>query len=91
MKTIEEITMLTEAQEYDRIIKELQEAKESGQPLNEGVFKAVIGGLAGMAIGPAITKAICKVLGIDVNGQFGKLVTSRLVTTAIGYELGLNK
>lgn len=83
--------IITESQEYDRLIKELQEAKESGVPLNEGFFRAVLGGLTGMAIGPAITKAVCKVLGIDINGQFGKLVTSRLITTALGYELGLNK
>lgn len=64
------------------------EKLEKGEEIDEGVFGAIIGGAAGALIGPAIGKAMCKALGVDEKGNFGKLLTSRLVTTAIGIALG---
>lgn len=95
MKTLNELTQennqINEAMMYDDMIQKLQEAKEAGKPINEGLFGAVIGGLAGITIAPSIMKAICKILGIDVKGQFGSLITSRLVLTALCTEMGWKK
>ena len=33
-------------------------------------------------------KAICKILGVDERGQFGSLLTSRMMTTALGAAMG---
>lgn len=76
---------------YDEMIQKLTEAKEADMPIEEGIMGAIIGGVAGMTFAPAIMKAVCKILGIDPKGQFGNLLTSRLVLTALGVELGLNK
>ena len=59
-----------------------------GEEIDEGFLGALVGGAAGALAGPAIGRAICKALGIDENGTLGKLITSRLVTTAIGIALG---
>jgi len=75
-------------QEAEKTYNILVEKLEKGEPIEEGLFGSIIGGAAGFLIGPAIGKAICKALGIDENGTFGKLLTSRLVTTAIGAALG---
>jgi hypothetical protein len=56
--------------------------------MDEGLFSALLGGVAGATIGPAIMKAVCKILGIDQNGTLGKLLTSSLVMGALGAELG---
>ena len=76
---------------YDEMIQKLQEAKESGKAIDEGLFGAIVGGVAGITIAPSIMKAVCKVLGIDVKGQFGSLITSRLVLTALCTEMGWRK
>ena len=73
---------------YDDMIKKLQEAKESGTPIDEGLLGAVIGGIAGVTIAPSIMKAVCKILGIDTKGQFGSLITSKLVLAALCTEMG---
>ena len=95
MKTLDELTQehtqITESMMYDDMIKKLQEAKESGTPVDEGLFGAIIGGVAGITIAPSIMKAVCKVLGVDVKGQFGSLITSRLVLTALCAEMGWRK
>ena len=95
MKTLDELTQehnqITESMMYDDMIKRLQEAKESGTPVDEGLFGAIIGGVAGITIAPSIMKAVCKVLGVDVKGQFGSLITSRLVLTALCTEMGWRK
>lgn len=69
---------------YEEVLKKIKE----GDELDEGFFGALVGGAAGALAGPAIGRAICKALGIDENGHLGKLLTSRLVTTAIGITLG---
>ena len=55
--------------------------------LDEGLFTALIGGTAGALIGPTIAKALCRILGVNECGTLGKLLTSPLVTAAIGAEL----
>ena len=93
MKSMEEIAQeniqITEEQKaYDDIIAVLMEAKENNTPIEEGLGKALLGGLAGVTVGPAIMKAVCKVLGINEGGALGNLMTSRLVLTAMGGYLG---
>ena len=82
---------LTEDAKYDKIIEELNKARQEGKTVDEGLLGAVVGGIAGATIIPSIMKAICKVLGINVSGQFGSLLTSRLVLAAVGAEIGWNK
>lgn len=95
MKTLDEFTQeknqINESMVYDEMIQKLQEAKESGTPIDEGLLGALVGGIAGITIAPSIMKAVCKVLGIDVKGQFGSLITSRLVLTALCAEMGWRK
>lgn len=95
MKTLDEFTQeqtqINESIMYDDMIQKLQEAKEAGKPIDEGLFGAIIGGIAGITIAPSVMKAICKILGIDVKGQFGNLMTSRLVLTALCTEMGWRK
>jgi len=69
---------------YHKIV----EALEKGEELDEGLLGGLLGGTLGALAGPAIGKAICKVLGIDEKGHMGKLLTSRLVTAAMGFALG---
>ena len=92
MKTMEEIAgsqqNINEELAYDDIIQKLTEAKEANLPIEEGLLGALTGGIIGMAIGPNVMKAICKILGVDERGQFGSLLTSRMMTTALGAAMG---
>ena len=92
MKRLEEFVIeenpITEELTYDKIIAKLQEAKENGTPIEEGLIGAVIGGVAGATIGPKVMKAICKALGVDEKGPLGSLITSRLILTAVGTSVG---
>lgn len=97
MKTIEEIAStindtntnnINEAAIYDDIISKLNEAKEKGIPVEEGLLGGIIGGVAGATIGPAIMKALCNALGVDIKGPFGSLLTSRLILAAVGAKVG---
>lgn len=90
MKTVNEYIghPINESQAYDSIIENLQKAKENGTPLEEGVVAGLLGGLAGVTVGPTIMKAVCKTLGIDEKGALGSLMTSRLILTAMGAKLG---
>lgn len=92
MKTMEEIAgsqqNINEELAYDDIIQKLTEAKEANIPIEEGLLGALTGGIIGMAIGPKVMKAICKILGVDERGQFGSLLTSRMMTTALGAAMG---
>lgn len=69
---------------YNNILDKL----EKGEEIEEGFLGGLIGGVTGALAGPMIGRAICKALGIDEKGTFGKLLTSRLVTTAIGFAIG---
>jgi len=80
--SLEEINEAEKA--YDIILEKIQK----GEEIEEGFLGGLIGGVTGALAGPAIGRAICKALGIDERGTFGKLLTSRLVTTAIGIALG---
>ena len=95
MKTLDKFTQehnqITESMMYDDMIQKLQEAKESGTPIDEGLLGAVVGGIAGVTIAPSVMKAVCKILGVDPKGQFGSLITSRLVLTALCTEMGWRK
>ena len=79
---------INEAAVYDDIIQKLTEAKENGTPIDEGLIGAVVGGAGGMIFGPKIMTTICNVLGIDVKGALGSLMTSRLIVTAAATKLG---
>ena len=75
-------------QEAEKMYRDAVSKIERGEELDEGFFGALAGGAVGALAGPAIGRAICKVLGIEEKGHLGKLLTSRLVTTAIGIALG---
>ena len=82
---------LPESAQYDDVITRLNEAKEQGMPIEEGIIGALVGGVAGVTLAPSLMKAVCKVLGVDTKGQFGSLLTSRLVLGAVCAELGWKK
>jgi len=86
----EQIKGLTpdQIQEGEKLYATMVEKLEKGEPIDEGFFGALAGGVVGALVGPAIGKAICKVLGIEEGGVLGKMMTSRLVTTALGIALG---
>jgi len=69
---------------YDLIIEKLN----NGEEIDEGLLGGLAGGAVGALAGPLIGRAICRVLGIDEKGNLGRLLTSRLVTTALGYAVG---
>ena len=75
-------------QEAEKAYAILLEKLNKGEEVDEGFLGALAGGAVGALAGPAIGRAICKALGIDPGGNLGKLLTSRLVTTAIGIALG---
>jgi len=89
MKTMEEIANpVNEDLTYDDIIQKLNEAKENGTPIDEGLFGAIGGAILGTTIGPKLGGAICKALGVDPKGSFGSLLTSKLVMGSIGTTMG---
>jgi hypothetical protein len=93
MKSMKEIAeqdvqMLTESEIYDELIGKLQEAKENGTPVNEGILTGLLGGVVGATVGPTVMKAICNALGIDLKGPLGNLFTSRLILGAVGAKVG---
>jgi hypothetical protein len=69
---------------YEEVLQKI----ENGEEVDEGFLSGLIGGGIGALAGPTIGRAICKALGIKEDGNLGKLLTSRLVTTAIGVALG---
>ena len=79
---------ITEELSYDGVIKKLQEAKEAGTPIDEGILGAIGGAILGAAWGPKLGNAICSGLGIDPKGALGSLITSRLVLGSIGAKMG---
>ena len=94
MKTISEIDKISnneninESLAYDEIIQKLNEAKENGTPIDEGLLGAIGGVILGSTIGPKLGAAICKALGCDPKGSFGSLLTSKLVMGAICGTMG---
>lgn len=86
MKTINEIN--EEMTAYDSIIQKLNECKNNNVPIDEGIFKAVVGAAAGVTIGPTVMKAVCHILGIEEKGALGNLMTSRMIISALAAYLG---
>jgi uncharacterized protein YcfJ len=74
--------------ESEKLYNTLVEKLQNGEQIDEGLFGALVGGSVGALVGPAIGNAICNVLGISKDGPLGKLLTSRLVSTAMGVALG---
>lgn len=74
--------------QYDAIIEALQTAKTNKQPIDEGLFGAIGGAIAGATILPNLMGALCDALGIDRRGQLGSLLTSRLIMTIVGGKVG---
>jgi hypothetical protein len=78
----------TDINEAEKAYEEILTKIQNNEEIEEGFLGGLIGGAAGALAGPAIGRAICKALGIDQKGTLGKMLTSRLVTTAIGVALG---
>lgn len=74
--------------EAENMYNVLVEKLEKGEAIDEGLFGALVGGTVGALVGPTIGKAICSVLGVKEDGPLGKLLTSRLVSAAMGVTLG---
>ena len=74
--------------QYNKIIESLQTAKENKTPIDEGLFGALVGGVAGATLVPKVMTAVCEALGIDPRGQLGSLMTSRLIMSAVGAKVG---
>ncbi|MCK9447116.1 hypothetical protein M0Q50_09720 [bacterium] len=68
---------------YDILVEKLK----NGESIEEGFLGGLLGGVAGAVAGPTIGRVFCTVLGIKEEGPLGKLLTSRLVTTAMGIAL----
>jgi uncharacterized protein YcfJ len=68
-----------------------QQSAENGTPveIDEGVLGAIVGGIIGGTAGKSIMNAVCKALGINEKGSLGQLLTSRMVLTAVGAQIGL--
>jgi hypothetical protein len=82
--------------DIDRIIENLSELKTKVnegkiEDLNEGLFGALVGGVAGMTVLPTIMKGLCSVLGVDLKGILGTTLTSRLVLTTLCARIGWKK
>jgi hypothetical protein len=77
--------------EAERIHKEIREAIEIHgiQGIDEGILGSIIGGAAGFLAGPALGKIIANALGVE-RGILFDMLTSRLVSTALGAAIGKN-
>ena len=88
MQQIANESQVNESLAYDEMIQKLQEAKDNGTPIEEGLLGAIGGVVLGTAFGPKLGGAICKALGVDPKGTFGSLLTSKLVMGSIGLTMG---
>ena len=88
MEEVANSVQINEDLVYDELIKHLEECRDADVPIEEGILGAITGGILGAAVGPKIMKSICKILGVDERGQFGSLLTSRMMTTALGAAMG---
>ena len=91
MKSMNELANpepINESAVYDDVISRLEDAKENGTPIEEGLFTALFAGTAAVAIGPSVMKAVCECVGIDQKGPLGTLMTSKLVLGAMAAKLG---
>lgn len=74
----------------DYINEVASKSAKNGVPetIDEGLLGALVGGVVGSTAGKTIMQAVCKALKIDEKGTLGQLLTSRMVLTAIGIQLG---
>lgn len=86
---LNEVHTIEEQQLVQSLLESVESSKTPGQALEEGLLGGIVGGIAGATLAPAIMKSICKILGIQENGTLGQLLTSKLVLSAIGAQLGL--
>jgi len=88
MKKFEEFSNSDLIIESERLADELIEKYEirSIEDLNESIIGKIFGGTTGFLLGPTVGKIICKVLGIK-DGPLADLLTSRLVSTALGIAI----
>lgn len=84
IKNLSEEEVIKAESAYEILLEKLN----SGETIEEGFLTGLVGGVTGALIGPTIGKAICSALGVKEDGPLGKLLTSRLVTTAMGVALG---
>jgi uncharacterized membrane protein YeaQ/YmgE (transglycosylase-associated protein family) len=84
---ITEIKTFQEFFENDKKIEDLSNLileKIDNNEIDEGLFATIIGGTAGVLVGPAIGRAIAKALGVQEGGILWNLLISKAVTAVIG-------
>lgn len=59
----------------------------NGENMDESILGRVLGGMGGYAVGVAVGKAICSVLGLS-EGPLYDMLTSKIVAIAVGSEIG---
>lgn len=76
----------------DYIIEVNKRSQEENKPveeiIDEGVLSAIVGGVVGGAAGKTVMQAVCKALGVKEDSTLGRLLTSRMILTAVGSYLG---
>lgn len=100
MKSIQEIqddqynVLLKESTQSirDYIVEVSKQAQEEGKPveelIDEGLLGSLVGGVIGATAGKSIMQCVCKALGINESGSLGSMLTSRMVLTAVGTQMG---
>lgn len=87
MKNINNLKEINNNELENQLFEEYKQIlNENNIQLDEGIIKTLAGAGVGYITGPALGKAICKALGIE-KGILYDLMTSKLVTTAIGAAL----
>lgn len=87
MKNINNLKEINNNELENQLFEEYKQIlNENNIQLDEGIIKTLAGAGVGHIMGPALGKAICKALGIE-KGILYDLMTSKLVTTAIGAAL----
>ena len=89
MKNLQE--HITESREMliESKSEEIAKALLEGQQLDEGFFSTMLGGLAGVTVGAAVMKAVCKAIGLE-KGILYDTLTSKLVCGIAGAAIANN-
>ena len=75
----------SEKKELYDLLEEYKDVKV--EDLDEGFFGKFVGGVTGLIVGPAIGKIVARTLGVE-KGILYDMLTSRLVSTALGASIG---